>query len=76
MAHAIQRLRGVKKKTGLGGSTIYDKLDPNSPRYDPTFPRQIRLGNGRAVGWLDEEIDAWLALQIERSRKAVPGGPR
>jgi prophage regulatory protein len=34
-----------------------------------TFPRPVRLG-GRAVGWLEAEVQEWLQRQIEASRKA------
>lgn len=54
------RLPEVRKRTGLSRSTIYDKLDTKSPRYDPTFPKQRNLGTG-SVGWVESEIDAWLA---------------
>lgn len=55
----------VEARTGLKRSTIYDKLDPESPRYDATFPKQVSLGTS-AVGWLESEVDAWVA-----SRQAV-----
>lgn len=55
----VQRFQWVKVTTGSGGSTIYDRMDPNSPRYDPTFPRPIRIGL-RAVGWFEDEILAWV----------------
>ncbi len=31
------------------------------------FPSRIRLGL-RAVGWIESEVQEWLATQIERSR--------
>jgi prophage regulatory protein len=62
MAETIRRLPAVKAQTGLSRSTIYDLIRANR------FPRQIRVGP-RAVGWLASEIDAYLAAQIERSRK-------
>ncbi|PLI22181.1 hypothetical protein B6J44_27255 [Klebsiella pneumoniae] len=34
-------------------------LNPKSPRYDATFPKQRRLGM-QSVGWLESEIDQWL----------------
>ncbi|ENI4799272.1 AlpA family phage regulatory protein, partial [Klebsiella pneumoniae] len=40
-------------------STIYDWLNTESPRYDPTFPIQRRLG-AKSVGWLESELDDWL----------------
>lgn len=31
---------------------------------DPTFPRRFRIG-GRAVAWLEDEIEAWMADRIK-----------
>lgn len=60
----VIRLRACLDIIGLGRSTLFDITNPNSPRYDPTFPRKVRLGL-RAVGWLEDEIHEWVA-----SRKA------
>jgi prophage regulatory protein len=32
------------------------------------FPKQVTLGNGRAVGWVESEITAWLKQQVAASR--------
>ena len=56
----ILRRTDVEARTGLKRSTIYDKLDPESPRYDATFPKRVSLGTS-AVGWLESEVDAWVA---------------
>ncbi|KAF1366676.1 prophage regulatory protein [Yokenella regensburgei] len=55
----ILRIREVVNKLGIARSTIYDWINPKSPRYDATFPRQRRLGMP-SVGWLETELDAWL----------------
>lgn len=55
----ILRMPEVTARTGLSKSTIYDKLDPKSPRFDPTFPQRRKLGTS-AVGWVQSEIEAWL----------------
>ncbi len=34
------RLPTVIERIGIGRSTIYDWINPTSPRYDPTFPKQ------------------------------------
>lgn len=62
MAHKILRLPAVQGRTGLSRSAIYFGISEGS------FPRQVSIG-ARAVGWLEAEIDAWLSLQIEQSRK-------
>ncbi|MCB1633832.1 MAG: AlpA family transcriptional regulator [Xanthomonadales bacterium] len=66
---AIRIIRRCQLETlvGLKRSTIYDKLNPKSPRYDPTFPKPIRLG-GNSVGWVASEVEAWLQQQIQASR--------
>jgi prophage regulatory protein len=66
---SIVRRRDLEARLGLSRSTIYDKINAKSPRYDPTFPKPIRLG-GSAVGWLVHEVNEWLAGQIEASRKS------
>jgi len=33
------------------------------------FLRRIRIGV-RAVGWIEEEVQAWLTVRLERSRGA------
>lgn len=50
----ILRLDQVKTKTGLSRSSIY------SFSKIGTFPKGLNLGP-RAVGWLESEIDMWLA---------------
>ncbi|URW82155.1 AlpA family phage regulatory protein [Alcaligenes sp. DN25] len=64
----IVRLKQLSAIIGLGKSTVYDYLDPKSPRHDPTFPKPIKLG-ASAVGWLEEEINGWLDLRISICRK-------
>ena len=60
------RIRAVVNKTGIARSTIYDWINPKSPRYDPTFPKQRRLGM-QSVGWLESELDAWLLERQQAS---------
>ncbi|GLR34511.1 helix-turn-helix transcriptional regulator [Shewanella decolorationis] len=58
-SNSIIRLKTLVQLTGLSRSTIYDKLNPKSPRFDPLFPRKVCLG-ARAVGWYFGEVEAWL----------------
>jgi prophage regulatory protein len=55
---SILRRYQVEKRTGLSRSTIYLRIQ------EGTFPRPINLG-ARAVGWLENEIEAWLAARLE-----------
>lgn len=66
----ILRRRDLEARVRLSRSTIYDRINPDSPRYDPTFPKPIRLGYGAAIGWLEHEVSAWLQSRIEASRNS------
>ena len=61
MTTNVLRLPAVKARCGLSRSTIYQRV------ADGTFPKPVNLG-ARAVGWIEAEIDAWLAAQVQRSR--------
>lgn len=61
MSHVILRLQDVKKRTGLSRSSIYLRMK------DKAFPISISLG-GRAIGWLESDIDEWIVTRIEESR--------
>lgn len=62
----ILRLKEVQSRIGLGKSTIYDRINPRSPRYDSSFPRPVKLGasvNG-SVGWLEESVNEWIIARV------------
>lgn len=61
MTSTIMRLPVVRNRTGLSRSTIYLRISQN------VFPKPINLG-GRAVGWIESEIEEWLCQQIKQSR--------
>jgi len=63
MTHNMLRLPAVKARTGLSRSTIYLRIS------DGSFPKPVSLG-GRAVGWIEAEVNDWLNQQIEGSRNA------
>lgn len=65
----ILRKREVLEAVGIASSTLYDWLNPRSRRYDPTFPRQIRLGR-LSVGWLSDEIEKWIETRERVERNA------
>ena len=56
------RLPEVMARTGLSRSTIYVRLDQGR------FPRPVSLG-GRAVGWIEAELDEWMRERIAASRR-------
>lgn len=48
----ILRKKEVRQITGLSDTTLW-RLE-----RDSCFPRRLRLGG--AVGWLEEEVEAWI----------------
>lgn len=67
-AVTILRRRDLEARLRLSRTTIYDRINPRSKRYDASFPKPIRLGGGAAVGWLEHEVAEWIQRQIEASR--------
>ncbi|ATJ83393.1 AlpA family phage regulatory protein [Halomonas beimenensis] len=55
----ILRIKQLVIKLGIGRSSIYAKMNPRLPQYDPTFPKPVTLG-ARSKGWIEREIDEWL----------------
>lgn len=71
-ALTILRRKQVEARTGLSRSSIYARMRQNPKRpgdYDPTFPKPVSVG-AKAVGWIESEIDGWIAAQIQKSRTA------
>ena len=62
----ILRFAQVREKTGLSRATVYRRIRLG------TFPAPLDLSDGdsRSLGWLEDEIEAWVA---DRPR-VVPQG--
>lgn len=69
MSISILRLPDVKARTGLSRSLIYDFIK------NERFPKQVNLG-GRAVGWVETEVDDWLDGCVRKSRRESVHGAR
>lgn len=52
------KLPAVCEATGLSRSGVYKRMGEN------TFPKSVPLG-GRAVAWVESEVDDWVTQQIE-----------
>ncbi|MDO9178715.1 MAG: AlpA family phage regulatory protein [Agitococcus sp.] len=53
------RAKDFFRLTGIPDSTRADWENPKSTRYDPSFPKKIRLGR-RSVAYFLDEVMAWL----------------
>lgn len=56
---ALIRLKEVKEYTGLGRSSIYEKMN------NGLFPKSVSLGD-RAIAWVDTEIIEWVQDKIDQ----------
>ncbi len=61
----ILRLAQVREVTGLGRSCIYQL------QAEKQFPQRIKI-SVRAVGWIESEVQQWVAKRISQSR--APNG--
>ena len=62
----ILRLPDVCRATGLGRSKVYQL------EAEHRFPARVRIAT-RAVGWVEEEVQGWLAERVlRRTRPARP----
>lgn len=41
----VLRFKQVLERVGLSRSTIYDRMNPASPRYDSSFPKPMKMEN-------------------------------
>lgn len=56
----ILRLPAVRELVGLSRSGIYARIQAG------TFPSPIKMG--KASGWIEAEIQAWIEHQIAKTR--------
>ncbi|HEX9593189.1 MAG TPA: AlpA family transcriptional regulator [bacterium] len=61
------RLPEVKRRTALGRSTIYKRVE------EGTFPAPVRIGS-RAVAWSSHEVAEWIASTLASARIASSNG--
>jgi prophage regulatory protein len=57
----ILRRKQVESRTGLSRSSIYAMMAKDE------FPKAVSLGGGRAVGWIENQIDQWLESLIAKA---------
>ena len=67
MANFILRLPTVCSRIGYCRSSIYNLVASGE------FPKPIRLGP-RAIGWLESDIEQWIASRVEVSRQSPDAG--
>lgn len=66
----VLRFQDVQDRTGLSRPTLYNRINPKAPQYDPSFPKPFSLGGGK-VGFLEEEIEAWIEARAASRQPAA-----
>jgi len=61
-SHRILRWPELKNTVGYSRTNIYYLMKKGD------FPQSIKLG-GRAIGWLESEVNEWINDRVVRSRK-------
>lgn len=64
VANTVLKLPAVKARTALSRSTLYNMISRGE------FPTPVQLGP-RAVGWLEAEVEEWIAVRARRRSIAV-----
>ena len=57
----LVRLRTVRERTGLSKSSLYALAQQGE------FPRPVKIGT-RSSGWIEAEVEAWIAKRVAASR--------
>jgi len=66
MPRSIIRKRAVHQRTGLSDSTIW-RLEKAGD-----FPARIQVTEAGAVGWYEDEVDAWVRDRVRGPGKRPP----
>lgn len=59
-------MKRVKEVTGLSKASIYNRISETSKYYDKDFPKPIKLGQGRAIGFIESEVNEWINGQMSK----------
>jgi len=62
--NVVIRLPEVLRRIGISRSKLYADVKSGE------FPSPISLG-ARAVGWLDTDVDGWIASRVEAARSGM-----
>ncbi|MFU1980271.1 helix-turn-helix transcriptional regulator [Bordetella hinzii] len=59
-------IRDVVERVGVCRQSVYDLLNPKSPRHDPAFPRPFKIG--MRTFFVESEVEGWLQEKIAACR--------
>lgn len=59
VAYYLMPFPELGRTTGLGKTSVYERLNEESANYDPSFPKPVVL-SPRCVRWRSDEVQAWM----------------
>ena len=62
-------LKELIQLTGISRSSIYDRLNPRSKRYDPEFPKPIKFGH--LTRWRASEVENWIESKAQNRNQIL-----
>ena len=65
----LLRMSQLSARLSISKSSIYDRLNPRSQRYDPSFPKPIKLGH--ATAFLASEVETFIEAKIANRGSAA-----
>lgn len=60
---AFMRMKELLDTVGMSRSALYDRISPTSPRFDPDFPKPVKINPSlkqEVLRWSRREVDEWL----------------
>ncbi|MGR3180974.1 helix-turn-helix transcriptional regulator [Enterobacter cancerogenus] len=64
MSKTLIRMSETMRRTGYGKAWLYKLISQDR------FPKPIKIG-ARSIAFVESEVDDWINLRIEESRKVV-----
>jgi len=64
MSKTLIRMSETMRRTGYGKAWLYKLISQDR------FPKPIKIG-ARSIAFVESEVDDWINLRIEESRKEV-----
>lgn len=74
MSDSLLKISQTGARVGFGRNAIYERLNPNHKRFDPTFPKPVHIPGSTNIRWVSGEVDAWIAARIAERDEILSKG--
>lgn len=63
------RIKQLVVRLSISKSSIYDRINPRSARFDASFPTPVKMGS--VTCFLAHEVDEYIMAKIANSREKL-----